>query len=515
MKPTWQRYAPIGLYLALAAAITAAGLYIVQKEFNLYLQIALGLVVIGLAVYVLLNPQGVRRALSGRQARYGSNALVLLIAFLGILVVVNFLVYKNPARWDLTEDKERTLAPETIQTLQSLEQPVTALAFFTAQYPSQETRDLLDDFKYNSQGKFDYKLIDPNADPVAARAANITKDGTVVLQMGDRQEAVTFTTEEQIASAMIRLTNPGERVVYFLAGHGEYDPESTAEESYSQVKQSLESKNYTVKSLSLLVNPEIPQDALALIVGGYRKPYAESEVSLIRDYLKQGGSLVVLLEPSILTDFGENADPLMAMLESDWDLIFNDNIVIDLGANPATVAIANEYGSSPVVDEIRTKRIVTLFPTARSVDVKHESTFNPVVLVKTAPQTWGETDMAGLQNNQVTRDEGQDTVGPVSLGVALEDPQTQARVVVYGDSDFAANGNFGLYGNGDLMTNTVDWAAQQENLINLTPKQTTQRFIVPPQRTLMGLILLGTIFIIPGAVILSGILTWLQRRRRG
>jgi hypothetical protein len=69
MKPAWQRYAPYGLYLALIAAVAALGLYVVFREFNLYIQIALGLVVVGLALYGLLNPSGLRQNLTGRQAR--------------------------------------------------------------------------------------------------------------------------------------------------------------------------------------------------------------------------------------------------------------------------------------------------------------------------------------------------------------------------------------------------------------------------------------------------------------
>jgi ABC-type uncharacterized transport system involved in gliding motility auxiliary subunit len=63
--------------------------------------------------------------------------------------------------------------------------------------------------------------------------------------------------------------------------------------------------------------------------------------------------------------------------------------------------------------------------------------------------------------------------------------------------------------------NSIDWAAEQENLINLTPKQTTNRFLVPPKVYVQGLILLITVFILPGLVIVGGIVMWIQRRRQG
>ena len=59
-------------------------------------------------------PKRTRDFLTGRQVRHGSNALIMLVAFVLILVVVNAIVYQNPIQWDWTEDKQNTLAPETI-----------------------------------------------------------------------------------------------------------------------------------------------------------------------------------------------------------------------------------------------------------------------------------------------------------------------------------------------------------------------------------------------------------------
>lgn len=110
MNRKLRRFAPLGLYLSLLAVLVSLGLYIVQREWNLYLQISLACIIVGLAIFAVLDPEKVRTALTGRQARYGSNALVMTLAFFGIVVVANFLAYKNPYRWDLTENKQNTLA---------------------------------------------------------------------------------------------------------------------------------------------------------------------------------------------------------------------------------------------------------------------------------------------------------------------------------------------------------------------------------------------------------------------
>ena len=107
MDSKWRRFAPLGLYLALLAGLTAIGLYFVQREWNLALQISLALFVIGLAAFAVLDPGRLRRALTGRQARYGSNAVIVTIAVLGILGMITYLAYKNDKRWDVTEDQDQ------------------------------------------------------------------------------------------------------------------------------------------------------------------------------------------------------------------------------------------------------------------------------------------------------------------------------------------------------------------------------------------------------------------------
>ena len=48
-------------------------------------------------------------------------------------------------------------------------------------------------------------------------------------------------------------------------------------------------------------------------------------------------------------------------------------------------------------------------------------------------------------------------------------------MVVIGDSDFAANSVLGVQGNRDLFLNTVNWLAQQENLIAIRPREPEDR----------------------------------------
>lgn len=522
-----RQYAPLGLWLSLAALLSSGILLLIKllarmglytppsvERLNLTLWISLGLVVIGPALYSLLEPQRVRDFLTGRQARYGSNAAIMLVAFLGILVVVNVITFQNPHQWDLTEDKQNSLAPETLETLKALPQPVTATAFYTSRTPSTTAQELLDRYKAHSAGKFEYTLVDPDQKPLAAQQAGISGDGKIYLQMGDQHEIVAYASEQEITASLIRLMNPGERSVYFLTGHGERDIQKAGDTAYTLVRAALEAKNYKVQTLNLIAQNQIPQDALAIIIAGPQQPLSAQEVKLIEAFVAKGGALIAMQEPLPVTNFGASPDPLADYLSNTWGITYNNDIVIDPNSNQPIVAVANSYSPHLITEKLQ--GLVSFYPTTRSLVVSlNSSGALATPLVITIDRAWGETDFDALQNNQVSYDQGVDFPGPLTLAAAIEDPAGKSRLVVFGDADFASDSFYAQYANGDMLINAIDWAAQQENLIQLTAKTPITRTLNMPSNTAQLLIGFTLICVIPGLIIAAGIATWLKRRARG
>jgi ABC-type uncharacterized transport system involved in gliding motility auxiliary subunit len=118
-----------------------------------------------------------------------------------------------------------------------------------------------------------------------------------------------------------------------------------------------------------------------------------------------------------------------------------------------------------------------------------------------------------------------DKSGPISIAAAVsaiapnapkptdpETPKPEARVAVFGDSDFVANAGLGIQGNRDLFMNTLGWVSQQENLISIRAKEPDDSRLTmtaTQQNNLTWLSLL----VIPGFIFGSGVYTWWQRRR--
>ncbi|GAB4416034.1 MAG: Gldg family protein [Anaerolineales bacterium] len=524
-----RRYAPLGLllsglsFLAILGTLTIraferVGLYLPANPelLDRILYIGLGLFIAGFAIYTLLDPDRVRRILSGRQARYGSNSFVMLLAFLGILVIVNLLVYQNPQRWDITEDKQHTLAPETIEALNALPQPVLATAFYSQRLDPEFAREIFDDYKANSNGNFNYTFVDPEANPLLAQEHGITGDGKILLQMGETTEIVTFASEEEITAGLIRLLNPQTPSIYFLTGEGEHDIENPGDSGFTRARTILENKNYVVKTLSLQASNSIPEDAEAIVIAGPIKPLTEEAVALLDAYLAKGGGLIVMINPVPFTQYGERPEPLTEYLAESWGISLENNIVVDTNSPSSPYfAVSYEYGQHPITQKM--SGVATIYPFARSLSINEPTGVDVFVtpLVYTVEASWGETDFTGILEEKIpSYDPESEQAGPMLLAAAAENGNA-GRLVVFGNSPFAQDSNFDFSGNGDMLVNSVDWVTEQETLIDLSTSPPKERIFLPPSSLQLVMLIVSSLCLIPLVVIGAGIYTWFARRKRG
>jgi ABC-type uncharacterized transport system involved in gliding motility auxiliary subunit len=180
-----------------------------------------------------------------------------------------------------------------------------------------------------------------------------------------------------------------------------------------------------------------------------------------------------------------------------------------------------------------------MFPLVRAITPATDAPQNRagVSFIQTAPRSWAETSLASLEDPSQLADEREkgDLAGPVSIAVATavappapekpdaapaanqpdaaadQTPKPETRVAVFGDSDFAANAYVGIEGNRDLFMNTVNWLAQQQNLIAIRPRDAADRRITLTANARTGMFWL-TIVVIPAIVLGTGVFTWWRRR---
>ena len=220
-------------------------------------------------------------------------------------------------------------------------------------------------------------------------------------------------------------------------------------------------------------------------------------------------------EPIILTEFGDSPDPLADYLANDWGIVLNNDIIIDLTSQQLLSAVSESAGQHPITNNLSANYLV-IMPQTRSISlITLADSVIQTPLLLTSQNSWGEVNFTSAEGAEVSFDPEADLPGPLTMAAAGENTATSGRVVVFGNSFFASNEMFDVYGNGNFFINSVDWAAEQENLINITPNTPKQRTFIPPNQIQLLIILLGSILVIPGLVVFAGISSWLARRRQG
>ena len=511
----------IGVALVVASLVVRA----TQPEHQLLSrQLAYGGLVVTI-LYALTQWRDIARSLSGRNVKYGSVAAVGVIVMLGVLVAVNWIASRQNKRWDLTETSQFSLSEQTRQILTELDQPVRIQVFYTE--TAQPYRDRLTEYSYISN-KVSVEYVDADRNPLEAQNAEIETVPTLIIDYAGRTERATSAEEQAVTNALKKLIEGKAKKLYFVQGHGEHDPTASTAEGYSAVADALKNDNFEVANLTLAQAGSVPDDASVVVVAGPRTDLLAGEADALRAFLKRGGKVHLMIDPP---DKGASLElPNVLALAREWGMELGNNLVVDasgigrmLGTD-ASVPVAMPV-QHPITNNFR---VMTAFPLARSVTPIEGGSGGHTAqkIIETSPQSWGETDIAGLYATgqpEPNTDRG-DQTGPLSLAAAAsaaapdapapaepDAPKPETRVVVVGDSDFASNRYIGLQGNRELFLNMSNWLAQQEDLIAIRPRDPQSR---PIEMTAdQGLMVYWfTMGILPLLFFLNGVRVWWKRR---
>jgi ABC-type uncharacterized transport system involved in gliding motility auxiliary subunit len=509
MKSQRQGWAEFAASIGAACLIAGYLRYTIQGE---WLRTAEVLAVAGgvlLLAAVVFGFRGILAFFSKRSSRLGTNTTILAVAVIAILVIVNFVGYRHHKRFDLTSEKLFTLSDQTRKVVGGLAQDVTIVRF--AKVPDAQLDDLMTEYK-NLGPHIKYENVDPQEKPDVARDYGATHMGDVIVSSGSRKETLQGNSEEAITTAILKVTRNQSKMVCFVTGHGERSLTDDGAQGYTQADQGLKKEDYVTKTINLASGTDVPSDCDVLVIAGSTQAFFPQETAMVSKYLDGGGKALIEVDPVIES---KQSEPNLDSIFQKWNINVGKNVVIDssgmgrlLGAGPAIPLVIN-YGDSPITKGL--ERTMTFFPLARTVSIADKSKPDPqaVELLMTSQQSFTKAKL----EHEVSYDPKTDTMGPLSLGVAASRTadNKSARLVVIGDSDFASNQAISQASNGDLFFNTIDWLAQDENLISIRPKSATSRRIVLTQGQSVGLEWFE-LLLLPGFVIILGISIWWKRR---
>lgn len=510
------------------------------------------------------DPQTQRRLAQGSMLGAG---VVLAVALFGI---VNYFGWKYHLRGDWTSSRLYTLSQKSEQVLRSLSEPIRVTVFMGSDEPLFEpTQELLARYEAASP-RVTVRTVDPARNPAEAQSLvdrlQLSRGNVVVFEQGEDRRVVeavdlaeydysgyqfgqppqltSFKGEQAFTSAVLALTEGDRPRILFTTGHGEASLDDQGPSGLSSVAELLGRDNFELEEWASLGEQRVPAGADLVVIAAPTARFTPPELEAFGAFLEGGGRLLVLLDP-LLTGAGSEATGLEGWLAG-YGIEVRDDVVVDPD-NPvpfygAESFFVDSYAEHPITRSLSQAGYPVILSLARSIEVAAGTPAGAEssVLLETGDGAWGETDLAALGEVQRNDD---DLAGPRPLAIALwrgdgteeggdaGSPQPAMaetateegadgaevsgpgfRLVVFGDSEFARNGQIGSVGNPTLVANTMNWLVERTRLLGIPPRepeQTRLNLTGAELRRLFWLVVAG----LPGLAVAAGVVVTLRRRR--
>ena len=458
-----------------------------------------------------------RKALSTRTGAFGLYSTIVTVLTLVLLGIVNFVGFRYPQKLDLTRSKQNTLNEQTVKVVKGLSREIKAILY--AKGGQQTARPLLDELK-GLNPKFDVEYVDPDKEPARARQAGIKKYNTLQISVGERNTQVEEPTEEKVLNALMKLLKDHAPTLCAITGHGERSFGGQEADGMTVAKKALEDQSYLVKDISVLEGATTLKDCTAVAIVGAAKALFAPEVKLLREYLANGGRMVLSFDLDIRAgQFPSGVEELM----KDWYVKPVLGIIID----PVSKLLGQDM-SMPIIASYSKDNAI-------SRDFQGNSFFpftSPLEIVAGAPEgltvQWlGQTtaksllinDLKQFATGKVAVDPSKTKAGPFNAAIAVEGKlkdskaEKKTRLVVFGSSNFA-NNNFARCGlNLDFFANAGSWVLDDESVISVRKAEDAPSKLELSSRA-AGTIGIFSMLILPLAIAMAGIILWILRRRQ-
>lgn len=496
----------IGGSLALAGMIS----YHLAPEHVWVVTALEGAALICLILFFVVHIETLRAVSARRSTRMGANSLLMVVLLVGILSILNFLAARHSVRWDLSENQNFSLAPQTHRVIRTLPREVKITVFTREKDPGYQTyRERLDSYRQASP-KIAVEFVDPERQPKVAQTYGITRSDTAIFESGTQTVRVTNPSEAELTGALIRVSKDDKKRILFLEGHGESGMDNRERTGFSLAKEILTKQGYEVGTLSLLVQTAVPDNTSILAIAGPRKPLTSEELERIRTYVDNGGHLLLMVDPDTQADL----NPLL----KHWGVALGPGVLVDfqdrLAQGEPTVLLVRTFTEHEITQDLNA---AVLFPLARHVtfDEQIGKDWDFVQLARTSPNSRAVLKATG---RVIALNEKEDIKGPLPMAAALAPKTAPAEgkprpaVVIIGNSTFASNAFVNFPGNSDFFLHAAAWLAQDRDMITIGPRDQAVRPFVPnpnQERTLLYV----QVFLLPAIVLVAGINVWRKRRR--
>ena len=496
----------IGILLGIGGMVA----YSLRPDWLWAVTISEGLALACLVSFFVLHFETVKAFSGRRSTKMGLNSLLMVVFFTSILVIVNFLAARHSVRWDLSENQNYTLAPQTYRVLRTLPREVKITVFTREKDPGyQAFKERLESYRQAST-KLSVEFIDPEKQPKMAQTYGIFRTDTAIFESNGQTIRVTSPSEIELTGALIRISKDSKKRIVFVEGHSELNVEDKDRNGLSIAKEALIRQGYDVGTVSLLKESAVPDNTSVLVLAGPRRPVMKEEQDRIHSYVEKGGHLLLLADPDTQTGL----ETLLAR----WGIGLGPGVLVDLQDRLAqgdlTALLVRTFTEHEITQDLTS---AVLLPLSRHItfDEQTGTDWDFVPLARTSPNSWAETNMQG---RVVSLSEKEDVKGPLPMAAALspkkapEEGKPHPAIVVIGNSTFASNAFFNFPGNSDFFLHTTGWLAEERDLISIAPREPALHPFTPNPTQERALIYIQVV-LLPLMTFLTGLIVWRKRRR--
>ena len=480
------------------------------------------------------------------------NLLLQALLFLTLVAGLNYLARNHPSRFDLSRQHRYSLSPETLSYLHNLPSPIRIVVTLTedsenpvAAQAFRDMRDLLREYAYATEGDDNRRITVEYLDVYQRRREadqlGIEDADRIVLICADKRRAIApneiyrvekgekkaFQGEQVITSAILDVSSPDKKKIYFLTGHGELSPDDVdPKHGLSVLREELRQRNFDVDSVNLAYEKKIPDHANLLVAVAPQGRFQPFEQELLRQYLSaNAGRLILLLAPGQ----PHGLDDLLL----DWGVLVDDDMIYDTDTQNMTEEgelLLRSLTPHPITQTLIDYNLWPRIGPARSVRPDPGRSIgnglNVTTLAATSTTAWGEVSYRFHTTHEFTP--GVD-IRPLPgmepkdrLGVAVASERVSVRdnlpfsvrggrLVVFGTGDLIANNRIADFANLNVFLSAANWAVDRDAQFNI-PARPIDRYQLSLSAGELTRLRYSLLLALPGIAAFIGLVVYWTRR---
>ncbi|NLZ37716.1 MAG: hypothetical protein GX897_09650 [Clostridiales bacterium] len=474
------------------------------------------------------KPENNQDTLSGRSLRMGGYSVAITAIVVIAAVFINLIVNRIPSKYTKIDNSSvglYSITPDSEEIARDIGEEVTI--YLVAEQGSEDNTIVELIGRYTGlNSKIKYRQIDPALYPnFTEKYTTATLSGSsVIVESAKRSQVIdyndiyvtdysidentyqiktssSYAGEARLTSALKYVTTDEIPKIYILGGHGEADLSET-------MKNYLRDDNFELAELNLLTSESVPADADCVFINFPTADINPTESDMLLNYLKGGGSMV------LLTGFSDDTPrPNIQKLGEYYGMTGDWGLVIEGSANHYNTYpyfLLPKIGSHDIISSMPTDNFFVMMPYSMGIKVAEtapRATVNVTSLLYTSNSAYSKHgEISDLEPGD------NDTEGPFAIAAIAEEGNTR---FLWFTSPYLLDETIDQYvagGNSSFFLTSMGWIGGKSESVSIATKQlqVAALILTETEKNIWSVVIAA---IIPVTVILIGLRVWIKRRR--